>query len=199
MRALAAAIPKNKMPSAPPCDVQLSALALCERRHPREKDLVCKVSREDEKKSYGGESRLASLDRSLAHQNLSASRPRLEKNNFQKLKSGPQRRRGLVPPQAALPARGGRPRRLLRRWFPEQQEQKATGPPDERAEAVPGGSSEARGVPRESERRKWRRVNAPPPLSRKKKRTECVGFICVFLSLRGGSGANFVEELEKKE
>ena len=157
------------MPSAPPCDVQLSALALCERRHPREKDLVCKVSREDEKKSYGGESRLASLDRSLAHQNLSASRPRLEKNNFQKLNSGPQRRRGLVPPQAALPARGGRPRRLLRRWFPEQQEQKATGPPDERAKAVPGGSSEARGVPRESERRKWRRVNAPPPSPARKK------------------------------
>jgi len=61
------------MPSAAlPCDAQLSALALCERRHPREKDLVCKVRRKRVRVG-GGES---SLHLDLI-QNL--SRPPLKK------------------------------------------------------------------------------------------------------------------------
>ena len=135
------------MPSAAlPCDAQLSALALCERRHPREKELVCKVTRKRE--SVGGGD---------SHRFISISNLSKPLSTSTESKKGSQRRSCLVPPQAALPARGGRPRRVLRSSVQKQrQEQDTTRLADERAERVPGRGREARGVSGESGERRRR-------------------------------------------
>ena len=74
------------MPSALPCDVQLSALALCERRHPREKDLVCKVRRDDDEKISRRRRHSLRLDLELI-KNLSTSTEKKKKKKKKKKKA----------------------------------------------------------------------------------------------------------------
>ena len=153
------------MPSpaaALPCEAQLQALALCERRHPRERDLVCKVRGEGEdraekkkKKKKKKRGKKASILISFSKTIVSPRPRRHHQQQKTKSRSGPQRRGGLVPAQATLPDRGGRPRRVLRVF---KKKYKATpGPASERAAGVQGRGGEARGLSRASERGRRRR------------------------------------------